>query len=279
MLPRNLAVGIVASLALHVVLAAGIALLPPGNPPAAAGGDLVALRVLDARPEPATAPATSTAPAAVADPQDRRPAAPPRAARPRPRAPVPAPDDPETPEAETPEPAPQPAADSERPVPGDPVRTATPGDVAARADDGPANPGDGGGTGDGPAGSARDATAGADAAAGGDPRAGGARAGNDGGPVLAQRRRAYALDVRRSLESVGRYPATARRLGLAGEVVLRVRIDEAGRVANTSVDAPSRHPELDRAALASARRLDALSPPPGGAIDVVVPVVFTMRAR
>lgn len=279
MIPRHLAVGIVASLALHLVLAAGIALLPPRDPPAAAGPDLVALRVLDPRPGPAAAAATGTAATTAAVPEAPDRPAPPHAARPRMRPSGPLPPDPAPPDPATPPPGPQPIANHEPPLPEDPVRTTPPGDVGTRVDGGPANPGDGAGDGTGGGATARGLATGAAASTGGDTVTGGARAGNDGGPVLAQRRRAYALDVRRSLESVGRYPATARRLGLAGEVVLRVRIDEAGRVADTSVDAPSRHPELDRAALASARRLDALSPPPGGAIDVVVPVVFTMRLR
>lgn len=49
------------------------------------------------------------------------------------------------------------------------------------------------------------------------------------------------------------YPATARRLGEEGTVVLRVELDEAGAVAAARVATGSGHARLDEAALAAVR--------------------------
>jgi periplasmic protein TonB len=49
------------------------------------------------------------------------------------------------------------------------------------------------------------------------------------------------------------YPAQSRRLGEEGSVVLRVELDESGRVASTQVKSSSGHARLDEAALAAVR--------------------------
>jgi len=49
------------------------------------------------------------------------------------------------------------------------------------------------------------------------------------------------------------YPALARRLGESGRVVLRVELDEAGRVVAARVETSSGHARLDEAALAAVR--------------------------
>lgn len=49
------------------------------------------------------------------------------------------------------------------------------------------------------------------------------------------------------------YPATARRLNETGTVVLRVDLDESGRVASARTAVSSGHPRLDDAALAAVR--------------------------
>ncbi len=49
------------------------------------------------------------------------------------------------------------------------------------------------------------------------------------------------------------YPPTSRRLNEAGTVVVRVELDEAGRVAAARVAASSGHPRLDEAGLAAVR--------------------------
>ena len=94
--------------------------------------------------------------------------------------------------------------------------------------------------------------------------------------VTAQRQ--YALDVRRLLERRGAYPGTARRLGLEGMVEMLLRIDSSGTIFEKRVLSSSGHPQLDRAALASADRLGRLPPPPSGQpVDIRVPVRFSMK--
>lgn len=265
MAPRYLAIGIVVSLVLHAAAAAVLLLLPPPDGPDAGGASIVPLRLLAPRPPAPPAPpppSMATPPSRFADDSPPAPAGglgSTRAARP-PRPPQP--------DRNAPPEGAEPALAGEARLPAAAVASVP---SNSQPNDGDTAPGHAGTVADGPQ------------QAGG-VGAGGARTGVAGAPQsseagLDRLRVAYALDVRRSLESIGRYPTVARRLGLAGRVVLRVRIDDAGRVANSSVETPSDHPELDDAALASTRRLHALAPPPGGAIDVVVPVVFTMRSR
>lgn len=49
------------------------------------------------------------------------------------------------------------------------------------------------------------------------------------------------------------YPTVSRRLGETGKVVLRVELDETGRVSAAKVISPSGYPRLDEAALAAVR--------------------------
>lgn len=49
------------------------------------------------------------------------------------------------------------------------------------------------------------------------------------------------------------YPAVSRRLGETGKVVLRVQLDETGRVSAAQLISSSGHPRLDAAALAAVR--------------------------
>jgi protein TonB len=49
------------------------------------------------------------------------------------------------------------------------------------------------------------------------------------------------------------YPAQSRRLGEQGRVVLRVELDEEGRVSEVRVQTGSGYPRLDDAALAALR--------------------------
>jgi protein TonB len=102
-------------------------------------------------------------------------------------------------------------------------------------------------------------------------------ASEDSGREVTEARRNYALEVRRTLERAGRYPMQARRLGLSGKVLLRIRVDSSGKVTETLLEATSRHSSLDRAAMASTVKIRTLPPPPGGAIDILVPVVFTLN--
>lgn len=50
-----------------------------------------------------------------------------------------------------------------------------------------------------------------------------------------------------------RYPALSKRLGETGTVMLRVRVDETGKVQHLEVETSSGHPRLDRAALDAVR--------------------------
>lgn len=253
--------GIAASLALHGALFVLVARLPASSSsPVSVGAIRVPLRLLEpgstarkARPAPIAEHRTGPAAAEVPAPPTRR--LPPAARKGSPTARRAAP-----PEAvvrdRTVSPAESSAPAADRA--GPPAGGSEGGDGEPMVASGDGTGTGHGGDGSGPA--TDDVTTGAD-------------------DVLSDLRRAYALEVRRSLETLGRYRSVARRLGLAGRVVLRVRIDDAGRVTERAIDAPSRYRELDAAALDSTRRLQALGPPPGGAIDVVVPVVFTMRGR
>lgn len=103
----------------------------------------------------------------------------------------------------------------------------------------------------------------------------GTAVGSGGGDDVAGR---YAMMVRRMLERRGAYPGTARRLGLEGLVRMTVTIDETGAVKETAINSSSGFHELDQAALASARGVSGLPPPPGGRpIMILVPVRFSMR--
>ena len=72
----------------------------------------------------------------------------------------------------------------------------------------------------------------------------------------------YALMVRKLLERRGAYPGTARRLGLEGLVRMTVTVDADGSILDTEIERSSGFRELDQAALASARDVSGLPPPP-----------------
>lgn len=120
---------------------------------------------------------------------------------------------------------------------------------------------------------------------GGGPGAGGSGTGGGGfggadansGANLAKEREIYALGVRKSLAATGRYPMVAKRLGLSGQVVLMLKINERGQLTESLISQPSQHPELNSAAVASAKRLGSFKPPPGGAIDLLIPIEFKLR--
>lgn len=120
---------------------------------------------------------------------------------------------------------------------------------------------------------------------GGGPGAGGSGTGGGGfggadassGANLAKEREIYALGVRKSLAATGRYPMVAKRLGLSGQVVLMLKINERGQLTESLISQPSQHPELNSAAVSSAKRLGSFKPPPGGAIDLLIPIEFKLR--
>jgi protein TonB len=90
-------------------------------------------------------------------------------------------------------------------------------------------------------------------------------------------RASYALAIRAAVAAARRYPDSARRLGLSGRVMLAIRVGSSGFVESVSVRTSSSFESLDRAAEAAAREVPHLPPPPGGPIDVMVPVVFSIR--
>jgi periplasmic protein TonB len=76
------------------------------------------------------------------------------------------------------------------------------------------------------------------------------------------------------------YPATARRLGIAGTALLRVFVDAEGRVGDVVVKQSAGHPDLDRAAADAVRRW-RFEPARRGAETVAMwvelPVEFQLR--
>ena len=76
------------------------------------------------------------------------------------------------------------------------------------------------------------------------------------------------------------YPATARRLGIAGTALLRVFVDAQGRVGDVVVKQSAGHPDLDRAAADAVRRW-RFEPARRGAETVAMwvelPVEFHLR--
>ena len=59
----------------------------------------------------------------------------------------------------------------------------------------------------------------------------------------------FARDVRKKIEQQKVYPASARELGMAGEVEVRYVIDRSGRLLEVEVATSSGYPLLDRAAV------------------------------
>jgi protein TonB len=59
----------------------------------------------------------------------------------------------------------------------------------------------------------------------------------------------FARDVRKKIEQQKVYPASARELGMAGEVEVRYVIDRSGRLLEVEVTTSSGYPLLDRAAV------------------------------
>jgi len=96
---------------------------------------------------------------------------------------------------------------------------------------------------------------------------------------LESQRRDYALTVRRAIMVRGRYPAMARRRGIEGRTVVVIEVDESGMVAGVHIEESSRYAVLDRTALSLARTIGSLPPPPGGAMEVIVPVDFNLKKR
>lgn len=108
------------------------------------------------------------------------------------------------------------------------------------------------------------------------PEAAGAPGGSALGPGAAPTPRTAGVDagaVRRAVQRALRYPKLARDRGVEGTVVLRFRIDDAGRARELEVVA-SGGALLDEAAREAVERAQPFASPPGG---VRIPVVFELE--
>lgn len=96
--------------------------------------------------------------------------------------------------------------------------------------------------------------------------------GPGGGNELA----AYVAHVRALLAREQRYPALARRRGLEGEVLLRLRIGADGRVEDAHAEGAA--PQLfARSAIDAIERVGRLPAPPSGALSIEVPMRFRLE--
>ncbi|MGP1664893.1 MAG: energy transducer TonB, partial [Rhodanobacter sp.] len=78
-----------------------------------------------------------------------------------------------------------------------------------------------------------------------------------------------------------RYPRQAERAHQQGIAYVRFAVDRHGNVLSAQVDRSSGHPLLDQETLATVRRASPVPAPPsaipGDPVEVVVPVVFSLR--
>lgn len=130
---------------------------------------------------------------------------------------------------------------------------------------------------------ARPAGSGRDGAARGTRRAG-EGGGAEPAPAVDRRAliRAYMVRVQRAL-GAPRYTRSLLRAGLAGSVLVALRIDPAGHVLGVRVHRSSGEPLLDEAALAHARATAEVPAPPEAlrwtTREVVLPVRYVLRQR
>ena len=104
------------------------------------------------------------------------------------------------------------------------------------------------------------------------PRVGSSGVGAEYGPYLAA--------LRQRIQHSVRYPASARRRGIAGTVSVEILILANGTITDVSVLESSSHQVLDDAALETIRSLPRMPLPPelpARSLRVRVPVVFQMR--
>jgi protein TonB len=90
----------------------------------------------------------------------------------------------------------------------------------------------------------------------------------------------YLAHLRRRIQEALRYPAAARRRGLAGTVTVELTILPNGAIGPVAVIQPSAHAVLDEAAVATVRSLRAHPFPtelPARTLTVRLPVVFALQ--
>ena len=76
------------------------------------------------------------------------------------------------------------------------------------------------------------------------------------------------------------YPESARRQGVEGTVLLKIRITEQGRVETLQVERSAGHPDLDQSALDAVQRWRFEPARRGGepvAVWVIIPVEFKLQ--
>ena len=91
---------------------------------------------------------------------------------------------------------------------------------------------------------------------------------------------AYLAALRQRIQQSVRYPASARRRGLAGTVSVEILILANGSIGDVTLLESSTHAVLDDAALDTIRALPSMPLPPelpSRPLRVRVPVVFEMR--
>jgi protein TonB len=87
---------------------------------------------------------------------------------------------------------------------------------------------------------------------------------------------AYRSSIYSRIQSLRRYPESARRSGTEGSALLKFTIDATGRLMSVSMVASSGKLDLDAEALASVRRAAPFPLPPPG-VDRTFPVRLTFR--
>jgi protein TonB len=201
---------------------------------------------------------------------------------------------PSAPATITPAPPPEPPREpvASPPPPGEPAPTAPPApekssDTIAEA---PARAGGAASPATGVAGAAAGATSGPapagseTASTAREPAAGGPRVASvppgGGGSGVGAEYGSYLAALRQRIQQSLRYPATARRRGLAGTVSVEILILANGSIGEVTLLESSSHPVLDDAALDTIRSLPRMPLPPelpARPLRVRVPVVFQMR--
>ena len=77
-----------------------------------------------------------------------------------------------------------------------------------------------------------------------------------------------------------RYPESARRQGVEGTVLLKMRITEQGSVEEVQVERSAGHPDLDQSAMDAVRRWHFEPARRSGepvAVEVLIPVQFKLQ--
>lgn len=96
--------------------------------------------------------------------------------------------------------------------------------------------------------------------------------------------RSYGRGVYGAVQGQQRYPAAARRLGLEGKGVVKIRIDRRGRlVGKPMIHTSTGHDVLDKEALAMVERAAPFDAPPSAfdkdVATLVLPVHFKLKKK